>query len=125
MGTDRSVRGSRYYRESGSLIKPISIFNLATVSALASVWLHLAPYLPLAIAQSLVRSPESGAINRLNHGSYGITVTLQLQVNLPQGHSKMVKLLAKLGRFNTVIIMTIVAATASVTVTAVKQVATG
>jgi hypothetical protein len=37
----------------------------------------------------------------------------------------MVKLLAKLGRFNTVIIITIVAATASVTVTAVKPVATG
>jgi hypothetical protein len=37
----------------------------------------------------------------------------------------MVKLLVKLGRFNNVIIMTIVAATASVTVTAVKQVATG
>jgi hypothetical protein len=37
----------------------------------------------------------------------------------------MIKLLAKLGRFNTVIMMTIVAVTASVTVTAVKQVATG
>ncbi len=36
----------------------------------------LIPFLTLAIGNNLVRSPEPGSINRLNAGSYGITVTL-------------------------------------------------
>ena len=36
----------------------------------------LIPLLPLAIEKNLVGSPEPGSINRLNTGSYGITVTL-------------------------------------------------
>ena len=36
----------------------------------------LIPLLPLAIEKNLVRLPEPGPINRLNTGSYGITVTL-------------------------------------------------
>jgi len=36
----------------------------------------LIPFLPLTIDKNLVRLPEPGSINRLNTGSYGITVTL-------------------------------------------------
>ncbi len=36
----------------------------------------LIPFLPLTIDRNLVRLPEPGSINRLNTGSYGITVTL-------------------------------------------------
>jgi hypothetical protein len=33
-------------------------------------------FLPLAIGKNFIRLPEPGSINRLNTGSYGITVTL-------------------------------------------------
>jgi hypothetical protein len=36
----------------------------------------LIPFLALAIWKNLVRLPQPGSINRLNTGSYGITVTL-------------------------------------------------